>query len=93
MPEPLTSPPPGRYAHGARSPIVWVRLCAACAGFAPLTEEDYNGALTGQCAGCRELSRETHRFAAHIDSAAGCSCGTHGAPLIGDLQVSEAPGG
>ena len=29
--------PPGTYAKGGRSPIVYVRLCPPCAGYAPAT--------------------------------------------------------
>lgn len=91
--QPTQQTPPGPYAHGARSPIVWVRLCASCAGYAPYTPEAYNGALSGGCAGCGAWSRETHRFPAHIDSSTGCSCGTHGDPLVGDLQLGSDPDG
>lgn len=80
--------PRGRYAGGGRAPIVWVRLCAACAGFAPFTHEDYAGALSGVCHGCGGHSRELHRFAAYVDSRSGCSCDTHGAPCVGELQAN-----
>lgn len=43
--------PPGTYAKGGRSPIVWTFLCAGCAGFAPFTAEDYRGALTRESVG------------------------------------------
>lgn len=55
--------PQGRYAGGGRSPIVWVRLCAGCAGFAPFTDGDYSGQLSGVCCGCGRRSRELHRAA------------------------------
>lgn len=70
---------------GVRCPTVSVRLCAGCAGFAPFTSPDYDGQLSGWCAGCGSWSRELHRFAAFIYSALGCSCSTHGAAVCGDL--------
>jgi hypothetical protein len=79
--------PKGRYAQEQRSPIVWVLLCAGCAGFAPFTTEDYRGYLTGHCGGCGMNSRELHRFCAYIDSASGCSCERHGDPMVGDLAA------
>lgn len=79
--------PPGRYADGGRSPIVWVALCAGCAGFAPFTPEDYEGALSGGCQGCGIRTRELHRFRAWIDSASGCRCTGEHARVHGDLAV------
>jgi hypothetical protein len=82
--------PPGRYAQNQRAPIVWVRLCAGCAGFAPFTEEDYEGYCSGRCAGCGLQSRELHRYRAWIDSAAGCAehdCAErHGFTVVGDID-------
>jgi hypothetical protein len=84
--------PVGRYAQEQRSPIVWVRLCAGCAGFAPFTSLDYRGQLSGRCQGCGTNSRELHRFRAYIDSASGCSCETHGEPFVGDLAAAALHG-
>lgn len=81
--------PEGRYAGGARSPIVWVLLCAGCAGFAPFTSEDYDGYLSGHCGGCGRWSRELHRFPAYINSVEGCSCGRHGEPIVGDMRAVD----
>lgn len=81
--------PPGRYVRGERAPIVWVLLCAGCAGFAPTTAEDYRGFLSGRCAGCRIDSRELHRFRAWIDTAPGCNC-TGGHPQVhGDMLAAH----
>jgi hypothetical protein len=80
--------PTGRYAQGGRSPIVWVFLCAGCAGFPPFTDEDYRGYLSGQCSGCGTTTRELHRFRAWIDTAVGCRC-TGGHPqAIGDVRAA-----
>ncbi len=79
--------PPGRYAQGGRSPIVWVLLCPGCAGFAPFTPEDYLGFLSGQCAGCGNQTRELHRFRAWIESAAGCQCRSEHPRVVGDVRV------
>jgi hypothetical protein len=81
--------PPGRYAKGARSPVVYAVLCPPCGGYAPITDEDYRGALSGRCQGCGAQSREVHRFQALIMSAAngGCMC-TGGHPQVtGDLPA------
>jgi len=80
--------PPGTYAKGGRSPIVYVRLCPPCAGYAPTTGEDYDGALSGRCQGCGADSRELHRFQALILSAAngGCFCEGH-RQVTGDLPT------
>jgi hypothetical protein len=94
--------PPGPYAKGARSPIVWVLLCPVCAGYAPMTDPDYSGFLSGQCQGCGSCCRELHRFSALIASADGCNCtGQHdrvrgdlfGKPGVGEPQtLGEALG-
>ena len=80
--------PPGTYAGGKRSPIVWVYLCAPCAGYAPMTVKDYSGALSGQCQGCGSGSRELHRFSALINSARECECHTWHERVTGDLSPS-----
>ena len=38
-----------------QSPIAWVRLCATCAGYLPLTNPDYVGALSGGLSGLWHL--------------------------------------
>lgn len=86
-----TAVPPGPYAQGARSPIVWVLLCSVCAGFAPTTAEDYRGFLGGQCAGCGTHVREMHRFKAWIDSATGCNCTGSHVRVVGDVVAAERP--
>jgi hypothetical protein len=80
--------PPGTYAKGGRSPIVYVRLCAPCAGYASLADKDYAG-LSGQCQGCGAWSRELHRFQALILSAAngGCMCDAGHPQVTGDLPT------
>lgn len=86
-PDPLAAIPPGTYAAGARSPVVYVYLCPTCAGYAPISTPDYSGALSGQCQGCGSACRELHRFPALINSAARCQCrGQHGR-VTGDLQA------
>lgn len=84
--------PPGTYAKGGRSPIVYALLCAPCAGYAPVTDEDYTGALTGHCQGCGAWSREVHRFQALIMSAAngGCRCTAEHPQVTGDLPTGES---
>lgn len=86
--------PPGTYAGGGRSPVVYVLLCAPCAGYAPLTDEDYSGFLCGHCQGCGSWSREVHRFQALIMSAAngGCQCTTEHRQVTGDLPTEEMAG-
>lgn len=83
--------PPGRYNKGGRSPIVYVWLCALCAGYAPTTEpgDTYQ---PGQCDGCRASSRELHRFQALILSAAngGCFCDSHRPQVCGDLPTRQS---
>ena len=81
--------PPGRYAKGARSPIVYAHLCAPCGGYAPTTDPDYSGALSGRCQGCGADSRELHRFQALILSAAngGCFCDSGHRQVCGDLPT------
>jgi hypothetical protein len=80
--------PAGRYAQCGRSPIVWVFLCAACAGFAPFTAEDYWGALSGQCHGCGLHTRELHRFRAWLDTAPGCRCTNSHRQAVGDVRAA-----
>ena len=85
--------PVGTYAQQQRAPIVWVRLCAGCGGFAPFTDDDYAGYLSGTCQGCARRSRELHLFRAYIDSASGCNedrcAGRHATstngPMVGDM--------
>lgn len=79
--------PQGQYAQGARSPIVWAFLCPTCAGYAPITAKDYNGALSGHCQGCGSWSREVHRFAAYIDSRSACGCRMGHERVVGDLPA------
>jgi hypothetical protein len=84
MPEPSAAPP-GTYAGATRSPVVYVYLCPSCAGYPPITAEDYSGALSGGCNGCGNPARELHRFPAVIVSAAGCACRTSHQRATGDL--------
>jgi hypothetical protein len=86
--------PPGRYAKGGRSPIVYAWLCPSCAGYAPTTDEDHWGALAGRCQGCGAASREVHRFQALILSAAngGCMCPREHPQVTGDLPAEESAG-
>lgn len=86
--------PPGRYAKGGRSPIVYVLLCPPCAGYAPTTDEGYEGPLNGHCGGCGAWSREVHRFQAMILSAAngGCMCTAQHPQVTGDLPTEESAG-
>lgn len=86
--------PPGTYAKGGRSPIVYVLLCPVCAGYAPITDPDYSGFLSGRCQGCGADSRELHRFQALIMSAAngGCMCTTEHRQVTGDLPTEESAG-
>ena len=85
--------PPGTYAKGGRSPVVYAWLCAPCAGYAPLTTEG-GTYQPGQCDGCRASSRELHRFQALIMSAAngGCMCDSHRFQVAGDLPTEEMAG-
>lgn len=84
--------PPGTYAGGRRSPIVWVLLCPPCAGYAPTTDAGYDGPLSGRCRGCGCHCRELHRFRALIMSAAsgGCWCTTPHPQVTGDLPDAES---
>lgn len=82
--------PSGTYAGGGRSPVAQVWLCAPCAGYAPLTDPDYSGALSGRCQGCGSESREIHRFPALIESADGCSCSGAHFRASGDLHARDA---
>ena len=84
--------PPGTYAKGGRSPVVYVFLCALCAGYAPITDPDYSGFLSGRCQGCGADSRELHRFQALIMSAAngGCMCTSSHQQVTGDLPTEES---
>jgi hypothetical protein len=81
--------PPGTYATGGRSPVVYVSLCPPCAGYAPTTDEGYDGFLSGRCQGCGADSRELHRFQALILSAAngGCMCTSSHPQVTGDLPT------
>lgn len=82
----------GRQAGGGRSPVVYVHLCPACAGYAPATGEGYLGPLSGRCQGCGVNSREVHRFRALILSAVagGCACTAEHPRVTGDLPSEEA---
>jgi hypothetical protein len=83
--------PPGTYAKGGRSPIVYVHLCPACAGYAPTRPED--GPLYRlHCQGCGAYVQELHRFQALIMSAAngGCMCDTGHPQVTGDLPTEES---
>ncbi len=84
--------PPGTCAKGGRSPVVYVFLCAPCAGYAPVTGPDYSGFLSGRCQGCGAGSRELHRFQAQIMSAAngGCACSSSHRRVAGDLPTEES---
>jgi hypothetical protein len=84
--------PPGTYAKGARSPIVYALLCAPCAGYAPTTDPGHDSALSGRCQGCGADSRELHRFQALILSAAngGCRCTTEHPQVTGELPTEES---
>ena len=86
--------PPGTYAKGGRSPIVYALLCPPCAGYAPTTDPGYYGALSGRCQGCGAESRELHRFQALILSAAngGCMCDTGHRQVTGDLPTKAMAG-
>lgn len=81
--------PPGRYAQGGRSPIVWVLLCPPCAGYAAsritFTQAD---PPYGQCQGCGGHVTQLHRFMAVINSAAGCNCLNNHPAVTGDLPGS-----
>lgn len=79
--------PPGPYAGGGRSPVAWVWLCPVCGGYAPLTDPDYSGALSGSCQGCDCWSREVHKFPAVINSAEGCACPCCHERVTGDLAA------
>jgi hypothetical protein len=83
--------PPGTYAKGGRSPVVYVLLCAPCAGYAPLTNPGYGG-FGAHCQGCGAWTREVHRFQALIMSAAngGCMCTTEHPQVTGDLPTEES---
>ena len=80
--------PPGTYAKGGRSPIVYVFLCPVCAGYAPTTDEDETF-QPGLCDGCRAMCRELHRVQALILSAAngGCMCSLPHPQVMGDLPT------
>lgn len=88
-PLPRGQVPPGTYAQGGRSPIVWVCLCPPCGGYAAITSEDYSGALSGRCQGCGSESREVHRFRAVIASASCCGCEMAHARVRGDLSPGD----
>jgi hypothetical protein len=85
-------PPPGRYAQGKRSPIVWVLLCDVCAGFALNVDESYQGYLSGRCQGCGCQAPELHRFHAYISTAEGCdahsgACAGRHPRVFGDVRA------
>jgi hypothetical protein len=82
--------PPGTYAKGGRSPIVYVFLCAPCAGYAPALPED--SPATEHCEGCGSYTREVHRFQALIMSAAngGCMCTLEHPQVTGDLPTEAS---
>ncbi len=85
--------PRGTYAGGARSPIVYVRLCPPCAGYAPTVPEDDPLYPTGApCQGCGAYVREVHRFQALILSAAngGCMCDAGHPQVTGDLPTEAS---
>jgi hypothetical protein len=84
--------PPGTYAKGGRSPVVYVFLCPPCAGYAPMTGEEDDGPLSGRCQGCGANTRELHRFQALIMSAAngGCQCTSQHPQVTGDLPIGES---
>ena len=87
--------PPGTYAKGGRSPIIYAYLCPVCAGYAPSTNPGAPwGALSGRCQGCGASSRELHRFQALILSAAngGCMCLREHPQVTGDLPTEEMAG-
>ena len=86
--------PPGTYAGGGRSPVVYVLLCPPCGGYPPITDPDYDGFLSGRCQGCGGNSRELHRFQALIMSAAngGCQCTSAHRQVTGDLPTEESAG-
>lgn len=84
---PDTTTQPAADIPGARSPVVYVRLCPPCGGYQPMTPEDYYGALSGRCQGCGSEHRETHRFPALIDSARECACTTSHQRVSGDLPA------
>lgn len=88
----VRQPPPGRYAQGKRSPIVWVLLCDVCAGFALNVDESYRGYLSGRCQGCGSEAPELHRFTAYIATSEGCddhsgSCAGRHPRVFGDLSA------
>jgi hypothetical protein len=82
--------PPGTYTQGGRSPIIYVLLCAPCAGYAPTVPR--NGPVRVHCQGCGAYVREVHRFQALIMSAAsgGCMCVTEHPQVTGDLPTGES---
>lgn len=84
--------PPGTYARGARSPVVYALLCPSCAGYAPTVHEDYPP--LPQCQGCGAYVREVHRFQALIMSAAngGCRCTIEHPQVAGDLPTGDSLG-
>ncbi len=84
--------PPGTYAGGGRSPIVYVWLCPVCAGYAPtVPDTDYLPLADKHCQGCGAYVREVHKFQALIMSAAngGCFCEGH-RQVTGDLPTEES---
>jgi hypothetical protein len=85
--------PRGTYAKGGRSPVVYVMLCAPCAGYAPPADGDY-GSDYYHCQGCGAWTLEVHRFQALIMSAAngGCMCTTEHPQVTGDLPTEDSLG-
>lgn len=83
--------PPGRYAGGGRSPIVYTWLCARCGGYPPMARD--NDPATVRCHGCGTDVPELHKFQALILSAAngGCMCeGGFHRQVTGDLPDEPA---
>lgn len=88
--EPAPAPPPGRYAGGGRSPIVYTWLCPACGGYSPVGGESETE--MGCCQGCG-TDNELHKFQSLILSAAngGCMCEPGYHPQVtGDLPDEGA---
>ena len=73
--------------------MVYVWLCAPCAGFAPTTgPDDLYGPLRFHCQGCGSWTGEAHRFQALIMSAAngGCMCDEGHRQVCGDLPTEQS---
>jgi hypothetical protein len=82
--------PPGTYAGGGRSPVVYVWLCPVCAGYPP--SDPVTGPDLPHCQGCGAYVEEVHRFQALIMSAAngGCMCTSAHRQVTGDLPTEES---